>query len=84
MQTLYFGRMGKVQTKQSFRLKDNSDNENSNIDEKDVAAIQSIGQLNLKERGIINRYTYNKLAQKADMPVTKLVEDLPINSDGQD
>ena len=74
---------GKGTNKTKFSLKGNSDNENSNIDEKDVAAIQSIGQLNLKERGIINRYTYNKLAQKADMPVTKLAEDLPINSDGK-
>ena len=73
----------KCTNKTKFSLKDNSDNENSNIDEKDVAAIQSIGQLNLKERGIINQYTYNKLAQKADMPVTKLAEDLPINSDGK-
>ena len=79
-----FWENGKGTNKTKFSLKDNSDNENSNIDEKDVAAIQSIGQLNLKEeRGIINRYTYNKLAQKADMPVTKLVEDLPINSDGK-
>ena len=65
-----FWENGKGTNKTKFSLKDNSDNENSNIDEKDVAAIQSIGQLNLKERGIINRYTYNKLAQKADMPVT--------------
>ncbi len=78
-----FWENGKDTNKTKFSLKDNSDNENSNIDEKDVAAIQSIGQLNLKERGIINRYTYNKLAQKADMPVTKLAEDLPINSDGK-
>ena len=80
---IVFWENGKGTNKTKFSLKDNSDNENSNIDEKDVAAIQSIGQLNLKERGIINRYTYNKLAQKADMPVTKLVEDLPINSDGK-
>ena len=78
-----FWENGKGTNKTKFSLKDNSDNENSNIDEKDVAAIQSIGQLNLKERRIINRYTYNKLAQKADMPVTKLAEDLPINSDGK-
>ena len=39
----------KCTNKTKFSLKDNSDNENSNIDEKDVAAIQSIGQLNLKE-----------------------------------
>ena len=78
-----FWENGKDTNKTKFSLKDNSDNENSNIDEKDVAAIQSIGQLNLKERGIINQYTYNKLAQKADMPVTKLAEDLPINSDGK-
>ncbi len=78
-----FWENGKGTNKTKFSLKDNSDNENSNIDEKDVAAIQSIGQLNSKERGIINQYTYNKLAQKADMPVTKLAEDLPINSDGK-
>ena len=36
--------MGKVQTKQKFSLKGNSDNENSNIGEKDVEAIQSIAQ----------------------------------------
>ena len=80
---IVFWENGKGTNKTKFSLKGNSDNENSNIDEKDVAAIQSIGQLNLKERGIINRYTYNKLAQKADMPVTKLAEDLPINSDGK-
>lgn len=57
-----FWENGKGTNKTKFSLKDNSDNENSNIDEKDVAAIQSIGQLNLKERGIINQYTYNKLA----------------------
>lgn len=78
-----FWENGKGTNKTKFSLKDNSDNENSNIDEKDVATIQSIGQLNSKERGIINQYTYNKLAQKADMPVTKLAEDLPINSDGK-
>ena len=62
---IVFWENGKGTNKTKFSLKDNSDNENSNIDEKDVAAIQSIGQLNLKERGIINRYTYNKLAQKS-------------------
>ena len=69
-----FWENGKGTNKTKFSLKDNSDNENSNIDEKDVAAIQSIGQLNLKERRIFNRYAYDKSAQKVDMPVRKLVK----------
>ena len=72
MRTLYFGRMGKVQTKQKFSLKGNSDNENSNIGEKDVEAIQSIARKSIydfsdedmKKQKIAERY-YSEMKEKS-------------------
>ena len=46
---IVFWENGKCTNKTKFSLKDNSDNENSNIDEKDVAAIQSIGRKSVND-----------------------------------
>lgn len=70
---IVFWENGKGTNKTKFSLKDNSDNENSNIDEKDVAAIQSIARKSIydfsdedmkKTKKIAERY-YSEMKEKS-------------------
>ena len=70
---IVFWENGKGTNKTKFSLKDNSDNENSNIDEKDVEAIQSIVRKSIydfsdedmkKTKKIAERY-YSEMKEKS-------------------
>lgn len=68
-----FWENGKGTNKTKFSLKGNSDNENSNIDEKDVAAIQSIG------RKSINDFTSEDI-QKSEKFAKKYFKEMGVKS----
>ena len=68
-----FWENGKGTNKTKFSLKGNSDNENSNIDEKDVAAIQSIG------RKSVNDFTSEDI-QKSEKFAKKYFKEMGVKS----